>query len=98
MILAAALSASLAASQAARAHVQQHQADIVAELSAFVALPNIASDHDGIEKNAAALVAMFGKRGIEARLLRAGNAPPIVVAEWGRGDRVVSFYAHYDGQ
>src|ERR1043166_4593499 len=98
MILAAALSAALAAAQAAHAHVQQHGTDIVNELSAFVTLPNVASDHDGIEKNAAALVAMFGKRGIEARLLRVGNAPPIVIAEWGKGDRVVNFYAHYDGQ
>src|ERR1043166_3042810 len=98
MILAAALSAALAAAQAAHAHVQQHGTDIVNELTAFVALPNVASDHDGIEKNAAALVAMFGRRGIEARLLRAGSAPPIIVAEWGKGDRVISFYAHYDGQ
>jgi acetylornithine deacetylase/succinyl-diaminopimelate desuccinylase-like protein len=105
MILAAVLSAALAASQAAKAHVQQHHADIVGELTAFVALPNVASDHDGIEKNAAALVAMFGKRGVGARLLRPArkgdedvNAPPIVVAEWGKGDRVISFYAHYDGQ
>src|ERR1043166_7108364 len=98
MILAAALSAALAAAQAAHAHVQQHGTDIVNELSAFVTLPNVASDHDGIEKNAAALVAMFGKRGIEARLLRIENAPPIVIAEWGEGDRVINFYAHYDGQ
>ncbi|HEY2829320.1 MAG TPA: M20/M25/M40 family metallo-hydrolase, partial [Thermoanaerobaculia bacterium] len=105
MILAAALSAALAAAQSARTHVQQHEAEIVGELTSFVALPNVASDHVGIEKNAAALVAMFGKRGIEARLLRLGrkggeddNAPPIVVAEWGRGDQVISVYAHYDGQ
>ncbi|HEX3109590.1 MAG TPA: M20/M25/M40 family metallo-hydrolase, partial [Thermoanaerobaculia bacterium] len=98
MILAAALSAALTAAQAARAHVQQHEAEIVGELRSFVALPNVASDHDGIEKNAAALVAMFGRRGIEARLLRVNDAPPIVVAEWGKGDRVINFYAHYDGQ
>jgi acetylornithine deacetylase/succinyl-diaminopimelate desuccinylase-like protein len=98
MILAAALSAALAAAQSARVHVQEHEAEIVGELTSFVALPNVASDHDGIEKNAAALVAMFGKRGIEARLLRLGDAPPMVGAEWGRGDKVISFYAHYDGQ
>jgi len=98
MILAAALSAALTAAQAARAHVQQHEAEIVEELRSFVALPNVASDHDGIEKNAAALVAMFGRRGIEARLLRVNDAPPMLVAEWGKGDRVINFYAHYDGQ
>ncbi|HEX3582174.1 MAG TPA: M20/M25/M40 family metallo-hydrolase, partial [Thermoanaerobaculia bacterium] len=98
MILAAALTAALAAAQAARAHVQQHEPEIVEELRSFVALPNVASDHDGIEKNAAAIIAMFGRRSIEARLLLVSGAPPIVVAEWGSGQRVINFYAHYDGQ
>jgi acetylornithine deacetylase/succinyl-diaminopimelate desuccinylase-like protein len=102
MILAVALAASLSAAQAARTYVQQHEAEVVAELRAFVALPNVASDRDGIERNAAAIVAMFGRRGIEARVLRLNNAlnnaPPLVIAEWGQGDRVINFYAHYDGQ
>ena len=98
MILAAALTAALTAAQAARAHVQQHEPEIVEELRSFVALPNVASDRDGIEKNAAALLAMFGKRNIEAGLLRINAAPPIVVAEWGKGRSAINFYAHYDGQ
>jgi acetylornithine deacetylase/succinyl-diaminopimelate desuccinylase-like protein len=98
MILAAALSAALTAAQAARTHVQKHEAEIVEELRTFVALPNVASDRDGIEKNAAALVAMFAKRGIDAHLLRVEGAPPLVIAEWGSGGSVISYYAHYDGQ
>jgi len=73
---------------------------ILEELTRFLAIPNLASDAENIEKNAQAIVAMFSRRGIDARLLRVAGAPPIVVAEVRapRAAKTIAFYAHYDGQ
>jgi acetylornithine deacetylase/succinyl-diaminopimelate desuccinylase-like protein len=77
-----------------------HQDAILKELVDFVAIPNLASDTANIEKNAAAIQAMFAKRGIESRLLRVAGAPPIVVADLHspNATQTIAFYAHYDGQ
>lgn len=83
-----------------RQYVATHQQAILDELLQFLAIPNLASDKENIEKNAQAIVAMLGKRGIETRLLRVPGAPPIVVAEVRApgASKTIAFYAHYDGQ
>ena len=58
-----------------------HQEAILNELVAFLSIPNLASDTANIEKNAAAIQAMFARRAIESRLLRIAGAPPMVVAD-----------------
>ena len=95
--------------QAVREYRRRHEVQIVRELAAFVALPNVASDLAGIGRNAEALAAMLLRRGIEARLLTAGEAaatgappglPPVVYGELrvpGARHTLV-LYAHYDGQ
>lgn len=85
---------------AARRHHRANQQTILAELMDFLAIPNVTSDTPNIEKNAAAIVGMFAKRGIEAALLRVDGAPPLVVADVPRkgAKRTIAFYAHYDGQ
>jgi acetylornithine deacetylase/succinyl-diaminopimelate desuccinylase-like protein len=65
--------------RAVREYRRRHEVQIVRELAAFVASPNLASDLPGIRRNADALAAMLRRRGIEARLLtadadRAGGA------------------------
>jgi acetylornithine deacetylase/succinyl-diaminopimelate desuccinylase-like protein len=60
--------------QAVREYRRRHEVQIVRELAELVALPDVASDMPGIRRNAAALVAMLRRRGIEARLLTAGAA------------------------
>lgn len=109
-LLTAALSISLAAAEidsraatagrAARAYVSAHEREIVAELSDFAAIPNLAADRENIERNAAAVVKMFARRGIDMRLLRVEGAPPLVVGTWKgpRATETIAFYAHYDGQ
>lgn len=92
---------------AVREFRRRHEVAIVRELAGLVALPNMAADLPGISRNAAALVAMLGRRGIAARLLTiegegdgAGGAPPAVYGELrvpGARHTVV-LYAHYDGQ
>jgi acetylornithine deacetylase/succinyl-diaminopimelate desuccinylase-like protein len=84
---------------AARAATPAKRA-ILAEFADFLAIPNLSSDAPNIARNAAAIEAMFEKRGAPARLLTLDGAPPIVVVDLpARGaTRTIAFYAHYDGQ
>jgi acetylornithine deacetylase/succinyl-diaminopimelate desuccinylase-like protein len=84
----------------ARAWRAQHEREIIAEFTALLAIPNLASDATNIQKNAAAVRALLEKRGLTTRLLTLDGAPPIVVGDLavpGR-TRTIAFYAHYDGQ
>jgi len=73
---------------------------VVAEFIDFLAIPNLASDAPNIARNAAAIQAMFEKRGVPTRLLTLEGAPPIVIGDIRvpGATRTIAFYAHYDGQ
>ena len=78
-----------------------HDADIVRELSAFLAIPNLASDKANIRRNAQHLLGMMTARGITGRLLESpSGGPPAVYGELAApgATKTVVFYAHYDGQ
>lgn len=83
-----------------RAWRTTHEKEIVRELADLAALPNVAANRADIERNADHLIAMLGRRGIEARRLTAGDVPPAVYGELRSpgATRTVVFYAHYDGQ
>lgn len=105
--LAAGLAAALGAQAdegraiaAAEAHVAAHESAIVGELRELVALPNVATNPDDIGRNAALLVQMLGKRGIDAKILVTPGAPVSVHGELATpgAARTLLFYAHFDGQ
>src|SRR3954468_12839367 len=75
-----------------------NQRAVITEFVDFLAIPNLASDAPNIARNAAAIQAMFAKRGASTRLLTLEGAPPIVVVDIpARGaTRTIAFYAHYD--
>lgn len=77
-----------------------HEKEIVSELTALVAIPNLASDQANIERNASAIAEAFTRRGASVKVLRVEGAPPLVVASLPSNStkRTISFYAHYDGQ
>jgi acetylornithine deacetylase/succinyl-diaminopimelate desuccinylase-like protein len=82
---------------------QQHADDIISEFRSFLSLPNVASDTLNIQKNAAFIMDMMNKRGIQkVQLLQAGLAgvPPVVYGESlvPGAKQTLLFYAHYDGQ
>lgn len=89
-----------AVAPAIRAWRVQHEPEIVRELSALVAIPNVATDAPNIRRNAEAIKAMLEKRGVTARILENGANPPAVYGELKvpRAVRTVVLYAHYDGQ
>src|SRR3981081_1200400 len=73
---------------------------IIRELTEFLAIPNVASDTENIQKNAAHLVEMLEARGIETHLLPISGRGPVVFGKLmsPEAKRTVIFYAHYDGQ
>jgi len=95
--------AAEAASPAAavRAWRQAHEKQILADFTALLAMPNVATTVSDVEKNAAYIQTLLEKRGFRTRLLTAQpGTPPSVLAELRTpgATRTVVFYAHYDGQ
>jgi acetylornithine deacetylase/succinyl-diaminopimelate desuccinylase-like protein len=75
---------------------------LLREFLNLLSVPNVASDIQNIQRNAALIMEMMKQRGLTPRLLEAQtpNAPPAVFAEWKTpgATRTVILYAHYDGQ
>ena len=89
-----------APAQAVREWREQHEIEIVRELTTLLALPNRATDAANIKRNVDMLKAMLERRGMTTRVLANGPYPPAVYGELKTpgATRTVMFYAHYDGQ
>ena len=105
LLLSAAVSTGNAQSNVqdkVRAHRKSHEHEILSEFLKLLALPNVASDRENIRRNAAAIVELMQRRGLNPQLLEAkdANAPPAVFGEWkvNGATRTIILYAHYDGQ
>jgi acetylornithine deacetylase/succinyl-diaminopimelate desuccinylase-like protein len=83
-----------------RAYRADNEKKIVGELVELLSIPNVASDGENIERNAAQLVKMLEGRGFTTDLLRVEGAPPVVFGELPveGATTTITFYAHYDGQ
>jgi acetylornithine deacetylase/succinyl-diaminopimelate desuccinylase-like protein len=86
--------------EAVRNYRVNNEDRIVRELTEFLAIPNVASDTENIQKNAAHLVEMLEARGIETHPLPISGRGPVIFGKLNAPDakRTVIFYAHYDGQ
>ena len=105
IIVASLFACQLAFAQAAspvRDYRRANEHRILREFVELLSIPNVASDSEGIRRNAARLVEMLTARGLGARLLEGTtpNAPPAVYGEWNTpgATKTIIFYAHYDGQ
>jgi len=89
-----------AAQQAVRSYMAANEAQIVGQLRALLAIPNVADNHANIRRNADALVAYLTMRGVSARVLETPGAPANVYGELNTpgATRTLLFYAHFDGQ
>lgn len=85
---------------AARQWRRGHERAILDEFVALLAIPNLSRDQPNIQRNAEAIAALMGKRGIAARLVSVPGGNPVVVGEivTPGATRTIGFYAHYDGQ
>src|SRR2546423_3859289 len=94
-------SSAVSLRSAVETYRRAHEADILHEFAALLAIPNLASDSVNIRRNAAAVSAMMERRGITTRLLESPTGgPPVVYGELRTpgATRTVVLYAHYDGQ
>jgi len=89
-----------ARASAIRTWRERNEEAIVRELNALLAIPNNASDSVNIRRNATLIRTMLERRGLSARILENGSAPPAVFGELRTPGavRTIMFYAHYDGQ
>ena len=77
--------------------------NIISEFAEFLSLPSVAADPVGQQRNAAFIMSMMNKRGIQkVQLLHAATpgVPPVVYGEVivPGAKQTLIFYAHYDGQ
>jgi len=88
------------AAAAARQWREAHERAILTEFMDLLALPNLAREPEQVRRNAAAVSALFEKRGVKTQLLEVPGSPPAVYGEIRvpNATRTVVFYAHYDGQ
>jgi acetylornithine deacetylase/succinyl-diaminopimelate desuccinylase-like protein len=103
LVFVAANSDLISRAQTADSNIRQyrhkHEVEIINEFVELLAIPNVASDTPNIRRNAAKLIEIMKRRGIDARLLE-GNGPPAVLGELKTTGvtTTVGIYAHYDGQ
>ncbi|HKU26446.1 MAG TPA: M20/M25/M40 family metallo-hydrolase [Candidatus Sulfotelmatobacter sp.] len=77
-----------------------HESEVVQQLTTLLSIPNVANDHENIQRNADFLVSLLQKSGVESRLLTIQGANPVVFGELRSPNarHTIVFYAHYDGQ
>ena len=73
---------------------------ILTDFAELLSIPNVASDTEGIRRNATYIRDQFRQRGIEMELLTLPDVPPIIFGEIVRPNatRTLAIYVHYDGQ
>ena len=85
-----------------RDYRKANEHSILSEFVKLLSIPNVASDQVNIRRNAALIIEMMNRRGLEPRLLEGGDStvPPVVYGEWKvpGATRTIILYAHYDGQ
>jgi acetylornithine deacetylase/succinyl-diaminopimelate desuccinylase-like protein len=99
-VLAAPPAAPLDALDATRAWRDAHGHEILAEFVDMLSVPNVASDHVNIRRNAVLIAGAFERRGVAMEVLEVPGAPPIIVGRIDAPDaeRTIGIYVHYDGQ
>ena len=77
-----------------------NEQQILQEFTGLLSIPNVASDKPNIQRNAETLVGMLQRRHVEAKLLTAPGANPVVYGEIKTpgAKHTIVLYAHYDGQ
>ena len=84
----------------ARDYRSENGSAILAGFAELLSIPNVASDTEGIGRNAVYIRDQFRERGIEMELLTLPDVPPIIFGEITRPNatRTLAIYVHYDGQ
>lgn len=78
-------------------YVEQHVQESMQELARLCNQPSISSQGLGMQECAALVAALLRSRGIAARVMETAGYP-VVVGEYGTGERTLLLYNHYDVQ
>jgi acetylornithine deacetylase/succinyl-diaminopimelate desuccinylase-like protein len=100
LFCAAAVAQTNPAARAARDWRVSHERAIMDEYVTLLAIPDIATDRAGIQRNAETIAKMMEKRGVASRLVSVPGSNPVVFGEIPTpgATRTIVLYAHYDGQ
>jgi acetylornithine deacetylase/succinyl-diaminopimelate desuccinylase-like protein len=80
-------------------YIEEHFDDMVQELRLLCSTPTLAGQRIGLEEGVAAVRALLEGVGAKTSVAPTGKeAPPVVLAELGEGERTLLLYNHYDVQ
>lgn len=80
-------------------YIEQHRSEFIEELKTFCAQPSIAATGEGIAEMAELVRAKLVELGAQVQMLQvAPDAPNIVYASLGQGEKTLLIYNHYDVQ
>lgn len=81
-------------------HIDEHEADIVAQLTRLCRQPSVSAQGEGLDEMARLLAGVMSETGIATRVLPSSTGVPMVVGELSSpgADRTLLFYNHYDVQ
>ncbi len=80
-------------------YIEQHRHEFIDELKTFCAQPSIAATGEGMAEMAELVRAKMVELGADVQMLTvAPDAPKIVYATLGQGDKTLLIYNHYDVQ
>ncbi len=81
------------------AYLLQHRDRLMQDYMDFLRQPSVAATGQGITEMAALVARRLATLGADVKLVPTeGDAPPVVWAELGEGDRTLLIYNHYDVQ
>lgn len=81
------------------AYLEQHRQRLLEDYKDFLRQPSVAATGQGIVEMAALVARRFASLGADVKIVPTeGNAPPVVWAELGEGDKTLLIYNHYDVQ
>lgn len=85
--------------QAFDAYLLTHRERLLEDYKDFLRQPSVAATGQGITEMAALVARRLAALGAEVKVVPTeGNAPPVVWAELGQGERELLIYNHYDVQ
>ena len=80
-------------------YLEQHRERLLEDYKDFLRQPSVAATGQGITEMAALVARRLATLGSAVQIVPTdGNAPPVVWAEIGEGDRTLLIYNHYDVQ
>jgi acetylornithine deacetylase/succinyl-diaminopimelate desuccinylase-like protein len=81
------------------AYLLEHRERLLEDYKDFLRQPSVAATGQGITEMAALVARRMASLGADVKVVPTdGNAPPIVWAELGEGDKTLLIYNHYDVQ